>query len=149
MNTYVRAARYATDSPTEYRTHPTGRVLHLATFVLDPRGTALLPGTGRWLPLCGGGGRHVDQWAPTGPEYPGWTGHAHWRMCHHCVRALDRLLSDLNAQDDRHDDHRRALGEDVPRAAYVTPGGVLPELPDDAYPPDAIPLPDPERTDTP
>lgn len=105
--TYVRAAAYRTDAPTDDRTRVTGRVLHLAVWAPAPRGAALLHGAGRHTPLCGSPiPRAVDAWVPTGPTWPGWDGHAHWPVCHHCVRAMDRLLFDLNAQDDRTEAHQ-------------------------------------------
>lgn len=130
MNTYVRAARRADDGSLG---RITGRVLHLSVYALDRPETVTVRGFGQHVPLCGGpsGAAAVERWRLTGPWADGWERHSHWPVCHRCIRALDRLLSDLNAQDDRHDDHRRALGED------------------DAYPPDATPLPDFERTDTP
>lgn len=117
LQTYVRAATYRSDSGDDTRTRPTGRVLHLATFIHDPRGTALLPGTGRWLPICGGTWRHVDRWAATGVGWDGWDRHAHWPVCSHCARRLDQLANDLIAQTERNIEHA-----DTPmRTARVDP----------------------------
>lgn len=84
----------------------TGRVLHLSVWAPDPPGTALFAGTGRYVPACG---RQVapDQWRRTGPDYPGWAGHAHWRICTACCATVLRLVDEALA--DTHPDR-----EDTP-----------------------------------
>lgn len=81
MTTFVRAAKHATADPKDHRVHVTGDVLHLGVWVPDLPGTALLYGTGRRSPLCGGNGHAVQVWRSTGPDYSGWDG----------ARALARL----------------------------------------------------------
>lgn len=111
MTTYVRAARAPEDRTDLGRV--TGRVLHLSIPAPDPIGTTLIRGT-HAVPLCSGRGATVETWRTTGPGLPGWSRHAHWPVCHRCVRTMDRLLDDLNAQDDRHNDHHPTEQEQTP-----------------------------------
>jgi hypothetical protein len=89
--TFVRAARHRSEGPWDHRVHITGDVLHLAVWAFDEPGTALLYGTGRFVPLCGGGGRPIEVWRATGPGYGHWATHAHWPVCRVCQHVLDRL----------------------------------------------------------
>jgi hypothetical protein len=125
VTTYVRAARAPEDRTARPRV--TGRVLHLTTWAPDPIGTVLFRGH-HPVPLCGGIGATVETWRQTGPEYDGWARHSHWPVCHRCVRTMDRLLDDLNAQDDRYNDHHRppsrAVTELEVAAAFGLPSGM-------------------------
>lgn len=109
--TYVRAAKHRSDDASDHRTHVTGRVLHLALFAYDQPGVALLYGTGRWVPLCGGRGRRVETWRVTGPWAEHWQGHAHWQPCSACVRKLEELGAALGAQTDRWARHEETREE--------------------------------------
>lgn len=107
MTYYVRAARHATDDPKDRRTHVTGDVLHLSVWAHDLPGTALLYGTGRRVPLCGGTAS-VALYRTTGNDFPGWERHSHFPVCRRCVRALDTLVDDFNDQELRAQAHEGA-----------------------------------------
>ena len=109
MTTFVRAAKHTGPDPRGCRVHVTGDVLHLAVWATDPPGTALLYGTGRWVPLCGGHGHPVEVWAPTGDWDPGWAGHAHWPVCRRCCACLDHLYTERVVQAARHIEHTQAV----------------------------------------
>jgi len=108
VTTFVRAAKHRSSDPRDRRVHVTGDVLHLVVWAADPPGTALLYGTGRWVPLCGGHGHPVEVWASTGDWDPGWVGHAHWPVCRRCCARLDRLYTERVVQVARHTDHTQA-----------------------------------------
>lgn len=108
MTTFVRAAKHRSPDPRDWRVHVTGDVLHLAVWVADPPGTALMAGTGRFTPLCGGTAT-VEKWARTGPGYPGWAGHAHWPVCRRCCACLDHLYTERVVQAARHTEHTQAV----------------------------------------
>lgn len=105
MTTFVRAAKHASPDPRDQRLHITGEVLHLAVWAYDPPGTALIYGTGRWLPICGGKGRPVEKWRITGPWADGWAGHAHWPLCRRCQHVLDQLAATAAEQSNAHREH--------------------------------------------
>lgn len=104
--TFVRAAKHTTDDPRDLRVHVTGEVLHLTVWAPDPPGVALLYGTGRYSPVCGGGGRHVEKWKITGPWADGWQGHAHWPVCRRCIRVLEQLTAEAVEQTQANQRHQ-------------------------------------------
>lgn len=75
----------------------TGTTLHVAVWAPDRPGTVLVPGTGRYVPLCGAQWA-PDRWWPTGPGWSGWERHAHWPVCSRCVDASDAIRSALVEQ---------------------------------------------------
>jgi len=114
VSTFVRAAKHRSPDPRDWRVHVTGDVLHLAVWATDPPGTALLYGTGRWVPLCGGHGHPVEKWAPTGEWRLGWAGHAHWPVCRRCITRWERLGNDRVEQHRRATENTRAVPHDGP-----------------------------------
>lgn len=101
--TFVRAARHRSPDPRDPRLHITGDVLHLAIWAHDRPGTALIYGTGRWVPLCGGNGRPVEAWVITGPWAERWPGHAHWPVCRRCRRLVDEFAETAAEQTSSHE----------------------------------------------
>jgi len=108
VTTFVRAAKHRSPDPRDRRVHVTGDVLHLVVWAADPPGTALMAGTGRFTPLCGGTAT-VEKWARTGPGYPGWVGHAHWPVCRRCITRWERLGNDRVEQHRRATEHTQAV----------------------------------------
>lgn len=106
MPTFVRAAKHRTPDPRDHRLHITGDVLHLAVWAFDEPGAALLYGTGRYVPLCGSGGRPVEVWRATGPGFDHWATHAHWPLCRRCQYVLDQLAGDAADQERAHTQHQ-------------------------------------------
>lgn len=109
MSTFVRATKHRSADPRDRRVHVTGDVLHLAVWAADPPGVALLYGTGRFVPLCGGHGHPVEVWARTGPGYRGWVGHAHWPVCRRCITRWERLGNERIEQHRRATEHTQAV----------------------------------------
>lgn len=108
MTTFVRAARHRSPDPRDHRVHITGDVLHLAVWAFDVPGTALLYGTGRYVPLCAGGGRPIEVWRATGPGYEHWATHAHWPVCLRCRSTLLQLAGVGATQSAAHHEHETA-----------------------------------------